>query len=106
MAKQRRAKRKMTEAQLWAWMARGFARIDKAGKRRSPLWLGMCHAMGAALDDKKIYGRTWQRADNRMKANKPYDLFGPYWWSFTKSGYRERAAFCRRMAKLAARRRR
>ena len=101
----------MTEAQAWRYLARRWDRPSEMedypheyGVNLDPhlgLARGICVCIGDLVGAGRIAEGTAEAMGARMSLMKPEDAEA-YWWPHSRRGARSRAAFCRRMAKLAA----
>jgi hypothetical protein len=95
---------KPTERKAWERLAKQWQRAADAGRSTIQvnfiLRLGICDAIRGLwlyypLDTAL---NMWQR----MTSHAPYSAGSGYWWPTTPNSAKRRAAFCRHMARLAA----
>lgn len=103
-------KKKMDQRQAWRFLAKKWDKPDIVGSRRPVVKIYSTFSDGICLSLKDLYfaaeiGPTlYYTMKNFMHKNKPKDfgqLYTPlYWWSLDMEGAKERAKFCRKMAKI------
>ena len=98
-----------TEAETWEALARCIERggridpryFDRWGEER--VWGGLCSALQALSWIAGMPEEQQRAMAFRIASYGPRQRAYSYRWTLTPKGDRERAAFCRRMAKLARR---
>lgn len=99
-----------TEAETWEALANAIdrggvidpcCRSERWGTRRP--WGGLCATLVALQDFAGMPDGQWGTMDHRVWFHGPMPNPEGYRWPLTPKGDRARAAFCRRMAKIARR---
>jgi len=98
-----------SEQRAWKFLA---PRWDKAKPNRYGAYVmlfgqkpnGLCDCVFELWYRERITDETWDAMVRRMRRHRPasWRKHNPYWWGTTPADARRRAAFCRKMAKLAA----
>ena len=101
----------MTEAQAWASIGRAWTRptlfdgkywaVVKEAEKVFRVFAGG-HGICPCINDLVMVGAISERRAGQMKGRLPERREGLFCWPTTRAGARARAAFCRRMAKLAS----
>lgn len=100
--------RLLTERQAWLRLARAWDRpvASEYGTMQAKVCksrcVGLCSSIGELECSGKISTDVELRMDERIQAMP--ERFGPYCWPLDGRGARSRAAFCRRQARLLAKR--
>lgn len=108
--------KQMTETQAWAYLAGRWAKarpyLKIPGRWHTKVLgdfeQGLCGSLWALEDAGRISGEVWGAMLERVVRNGPPEIApfsmvggGRFRWPLTARGARSRAAFCRRMARLA-----
>ena len=98
-----------TEAETWEALARAIERGGRVHPRLScrwgqaRTWGGLCSALDALRWIADMPDEQHRAMALRVASHGPPKGLDAYRWPLTPAGDRQRAAFCRRMAKLARR---
>ena len=98
------AKKKMTEAQAWGYLARQWAKAERNGVIYvgSGREQGVCMSIDWLARDRRVLAGVKQKMVFRMQQNSVGIRWDGFWWPRNVRGAGKRAIFCKRMAGYAA----